>query len=86
MALLGHILRVDKDTPEQKALQFYMTSHKCPVGRPPLNWTKLITQDLTNTATSKAPLTQPPSKNLKVLAKDKDGSKREIVSPIYILQ
>ena len=49
LALLGHILRLDPDTPAQKALKYYLTPHKRPVGRPPVTWIQLITQDLTNT-------------------------------------
>ena len=82
LALLGHILRLDKDTPAQKALQFFMTPHKRPVGRPPLTWIKLVTQDLTNTITHhniKTPLDPTSLQKLIVLAKDKDGWKREIV-------
>ena len=82
LALLGHILRLDKDTPAQKALQFYLTPHKRPVGRPPLTWIKLITQDLTNTTKHhniKTPLDPTSLQKLIVLAKDKEGWKREIV-------
>ena len=63
LALLGHILRLDVDTPAQKALQFYLTPHKRPAGRPVTIWVQIITKDLKNTTTSKPPLPKPPSKN-----------------------
>ena len=46
LALLGHVLRLDPDTPAQRALQYYFTPHRRPVGRPPLTWVALVTKDL----------------------------------------
>ena len=82
LALLGHILRLDPETPAQKALQYYLTPHKRPVGRPPVTWIQLITQDLTNTTKHhniKTPLNPKSLQKLKEIAKDKEQWKREIV-------
>ena len=49
LALFGHILRLDPETPAQKAIKYYVDPHKRPVGRPPLTWMALITKDLRNT-------------------------------------
>ena len=35
LTLFGHILRLDPETPARKALQYYVTPHPRPVGRPP---------------------------------------------------
>ena len=49
LALLGHILRIHPETPAQKALQYFVTPHPRPVGRPPLTWIALITKDMEKT-------------------------------------
>ena len=49
LSLFGHILRLHPETPAQRALQYYLTPHPRPVGRPPLTWIALITKDLSNT-------------------------------------
>ena len=49
LALLGHILRLHPDTPAQKAIDFYITKDKRPVGRPPATWLELIAKDLEET-------------------------------------
>ena len=74
IALLGHILRLDPETPAQKALQYFLTPHKRPVGRPPLTWIQLITQDLANTMKHhniKKPLDTDSIQKLIEIAKDK---------------
>ena len=82
LALLGHILRLDVDTPAQKALQFYLTPHKRPVGRPVTTWVQIITKDLKNTTKHhniKTPLTQTSLQKLIEIAKDNVRWKQEIV-------
>ena len=82
MALLGHILRLDPNTPAQKAFQYYITSHKCPVGRPPLTWIALVTKDLTQTLkyqNIKTPLNRDSINRLTIIAKDKCAWRKEIV-------
>ena len=49
LALFGHILRLDSNTPAQKALQYYLTTCTRPQGRPPLTWLAQITKDLNQT-------------------------------------
>ena len=49
LVLFGHILRLEHDTPAQRAIKYYVTPHKRPVGRPLLTWMALITKDLHNT-------------------------------------
>ena len=82
LALLGHILRLDVDTPAQKALQFYLMPHKRPVGRPVTTWVQIITKDLKNTTKHhniKTPLTQTSLQKLIEIAKDNVRWKQEIV-------
>ena len=82
LALFGHILRLDPDTPAQKALQYYMTPHKRPAGRPPLTWIAVITKDITKTLKHhniKKPLTKKSLEKLSVIAKDSSLWRREIV-------
>ena len=81
LALLGHILRLDAETPAQKALQFYFTRHERPVGRPPLTWIQCITHDLAYTTKHhniKTPLSLKSLKKLTEIAKDKHRWKQEI--------
>ena len=82
LALLGHILRLDVDTPAQKALQFYLTPHKRPAGRPVTTWVQIITKDIKNTTKHhniKTPLTQTSLQKLIEIAKDNVRWKQEIV-------
>ena len=82
LALLGHILRLDPDTPAQRALQYYLTPHKRPVGRPPLTWLALVTKDLTKTLTHhniRTPLNLRSLEKLSTIAKDKAQWRAEIV-------
>ena len=44
--LLGHILRLNDDTPAKRAICEYLKPHRRPVGRPPLTWLTLIMKDL----------------------------------------
>ena len=69
--LLGHILRLHPDTPAQKALNYYMTPLKRPVGRPPQTWIALISKDLKNTLKFhkiKTPLNMKTLEKLRILA------------------
>ena len=64
--LLGHILRLHPETPAQRALQYYLTPHRRPVGRPPLTWISLITKDLANALHHhriKTPIISPKTQN-----------------------
>ena len=49
LTLFGHILRLDPNTPAQKALEFFLTPPKHPVGRPHHTWIAQITNDLKQT-------------------------------------
>ena len=42
---LSEIIKKRPDTPAQKALQYHITPHKCPVGRPRLTWIVFITKE-----------------------------------------
>ena len=82
LALFGHILRLDPDTPAQRALRYYVTPHRRPVGRPPLTWIALITKDLHNTLTHhkiKPPLNPQSLQKLSEIAEDRTQWKQEIV-------
>ena len=46
LALFGHILRLDPETPVQKALDYYTVHHERPVGRPPTTWLSMIKKDI----------------------------------------
>ena len=81
LALFGHILRLPPDTPAQQALQFYLTPHRRPVGRPPLTWLALVTKDLRHTLIHhniKTPLNKNSIDRLSVIAKDNTAWRREI--------
>ena len=81
LTLFGHILRLDPETPAQKALQYYVTPHPRPVGRPPLTWIALITKDLEKTLKHhkiKTPLTCESLKRLKLLAEDRSAWRVEV--------
>ena len=74
LSLLGHVLRLDPDTPVQKSIQYYLTPHKRPVGRPVLTWIALVSKDLQNTFRHhkiKSPLTSTTLNKLKDLAADR---------------
>ena len=82
LTLFGHILRLDPETPVQKALQFYMTPHPRPVGRPPLTWITLISKDLEKTLKHhniKTPLIYESLEKLKILAEDRTIWRKEIL-------
>ena len=82
LALFGHILRLHPNTPAQKALQYYVTPHNRPVGRPPLTWLALITKDLSQTLKHhniKTPLDKNSLDKLSVIAKYKCSWRKEIV-------
>ena len=81
LALVGHILRLDPETPAQRAIRYYVAPHKRPVGRPPLTWMALITKDLHNTLTHnhiKTPLNPKSLQKLTVIAEDKTLWRTEI--------
>ena len=81
LKLLGHILRLHQETPAQKALNFYVTPHPRPVGRPILTWITLIIKYLQKTLIThniKTPLTVSSLEKLKFLAKDKNLWRMEI--------
>ena len=46
LALFGHILRLDPETPAQKALDYYTVPQERPVGRPPTTWLSMISKDM----------------------------------------
>ena len=79
--LFGHILRLHPDTPAQKALQYYLTPHKRPVGRPPLTWLSQITKDLAPTLKHyniKTPLTKTTLAKTKQIADDRTTWRAEV--------
>ena len=81
LSLLGHILRLHPDTPVQKSIQYYLTPHKRPVGRPVLTWIALVSKDLQNTFRFhkiKTPLTSISLNKLKDLAANRVVWKGEI--------
>ena len=74
LALLGHILRLDPETPAQRAIRYYVAPHPRPAGRPPLTWIALVTKDLEDTLQRhniKTPLTATSLEQLRTLAEDK---------------
>ena len=82
LALLGHILRLDPETPAQRALQYYVTPHQRPIGRPPMTWVALVCKDLTDTLEKhriKTPLNIKGLEKLRQLASDKHLW-REVIS------
>ena len=82
LALLGHILRLDQETPAQRAIRYYVAPHPRPVGRPPLTWIALVTKDLEETLQHhniKTPLNTTSIDTLQLLAKDKNLWRLEIV-------
>ena len=82
-SLLGHILRLHPDTPAQKALNYYLTPHPRPVGRPHATWIALITKDLEKTLRYhgiKTPLTRKGLESLKILALDRNLWRREMTN------
>ena len=94
LALFGHIIRLDPNNPAQGAIKYYVTPHKCPVGRPPLTWMALITKDLQSTLTHykiKSPLNPLSLQILSEIGKDKaqwrlEGAWREIFEKLHISQ
>ena len=81
LALLGHILRLDPETPAQKATRYYVVPHPRPVGRPPLTWIALVTKDLEETLKHhniKKPLTATSLDKLQQIAEDKNLWRQEI--------
>ena len=79
--LLGHALRLHPDTPAQKALNYYMTPLKRPVGRPPLTWIAFVTKDLKNTLLFhqiKTPLKMNSLNKLRNLAANNDLWRNEV--------
>ena len=82
LSLFGHILRLDPSTPAQRALQYFITPTKRPVGRPCTTWLTLVTKDLKNTLTHhniKTPLNQISLQSLSTLANDKNVWRNEIM-------
>ena len=80
--LFGHILRLDPETPVQKALEYYMTPHQRPVGRPPTTWLSVITKDLNETLKHngiKTPLNKDSLSILKDLARDRILWREEVM-------
>ena len=80
--LFGHILRLHPDTPAQKALQYHLTPHKRPVGRPPLTWLSQITKDLAPTLKHhniKVPLNKTTLAITQQLADDRTTWRAEVV-------
>ena len=72
--LLGHILRLHQDTSAQRALQYYLTPHRRPVGRPPLTWIMDIPhhqRPSKHSPTSQTPITKDSLRKLKTLADNK---------------
>ncbi len=82
LALFGHILRLHPDTPAQKAIDFYITKDKRPVGRPHSTWIALITKDLEATLKThkiKTPINNMKSMtSLRALASDRPTWREEI--------
>ena len=81
LVLFGHILRLHEDTPAQKALEYFFTPHKRPVGRPRHTWIAQIKKDLKKTLLHhniKVPLTKASLQRLKILAEDRSQWRREV--------
>ena len=81
LALLGHILRLDPETPAQRAIRYYVAPHPRPAGRPPLTLIALVTKDLEDTLQRhniKTPLTAKSLEQLRTLAEDKNLWRLEI--------
>ena len=74
LTLLGHILRLDPETPAQKALKYFMTPHPKPVGGQKKTWIGLITKDLKKTLKDekiKTPLKMKGIESLTRMAEDR---------------
>ena len=81
LQLFGHILRLDPETPAQRALQYYITPHRRPVSRPVTTWITQLTEDLTNTIKHHKitkPLNKVSLEHLRRLASDRTGWRYEI--------
>ena len=81
LQLFGHILRLHPDTPAQKALDYFVTPGKRPVGHPKDTWLALITKDLTKTIKQykiKTPFNKSSLETLKNLAGDRIIWRREM--------
>ena len=82
LSLFGHILRLDPDTPAQRALQYFITPAQRPVGGQHSTWLGLVTRDLKHTLTHhniKTPLNQKSLQSLSTLARDNAMWRKEIV-------
>ena len=49
---LGHVMRLEDDTPAKQALQEFLKLVKKPRGRPTTTWLKKISSDLSETVTA----------------------------------
>ena len=70
LRFLGHILRLDPETPAREALKEYLIPVEQDPGRPPLNWWNTIIQDLKSIGIDDFSLS-----NLIPLAEDREGWK-----------
>ena len=43
---LGHLMRLNENTPIRKALEEFLTPHNKPIGRPPTTWLHIVKKDL----------------------------------------
>jgi hypothetical protein len=79
LSWLGHLMRMNTETPARKALQEYLRKTKRPRGKPPLSWIELIRKDLQeiglniNFKNQTEPLQQ-----LQRLAKNRDTWRKQI--------
>ena len=74
LALFGHILRLDPETPAQKALDYYTVPQERPVGRPPTTWLSMISKDMKPTMKLhkiKTPINKKSLQKLRDLASDR---------------
>ena len=81
LTLLGHILRLHPDTPAQRALEYFFTPYKRPVGHPYHTWIAQVTKDLERTLKHhkiKSPLNRNSLQRLKILAADRVVWREEV--------
>ena len=80
--LFGHILRLDPETPAKKAIQYYLTPHLRPVGRPPTTWLSVVSKDLANTLNQhriRTPINRRSLNRLEDLAKNRILWREEVM-------
>ena len=78
---LGHVMRLEDDTPAKQALQEFLRPVKKPRGRPTTTWLKKISSDLSETNIQLNPQNATPQQifeNLKTKTSDRNQWRKQI--------